>query len=163
MSEFSRGVFGVFALGLIAGFGALMLVPQSSPQATTRLPDPPAQACGQQAGPNKDANCPKATVARRAEAHSIAALRRNLATQGSAEAPQPDLQAAAEPLPVLTPEPAAVTAPATGRTAAPAKRSADGTRVAQRRKPSRQDAYYNGSRNHGGGFAMGNGFFPLFR
>jgi hypothetical protein len=197
MSTFSRSVFGVLAVGMIAGFGALMLLPQSAPQATARIPDPPGRACSPQAGSGTDATCPKATVARRAEAHSIAALRRNLAAEAASEAPKPDVQAAAEVLPTPTPEPATAVAPVVARTAAaPAKRSAENARAAQRRKAEGLQAMHrfgdnlsdvgasayaaNGAghgtvggqrtrqgNNHGsrnqGGFAMGNGFFPMFR
>jgi hypothetical protein len=38
-SDFFRGIMGFFAVGMIAGAGTLMLLPQDSPQASVRLPD----------------------------------------------------------------------------------------------------------------------------
>ena len=34
MSDFARGVVGVFVVGMVAGAGALMFIPKSSPSAT---------------------------------------------------------------------------------------------------------------------------------
>ena len=188
MSSFARNVVGVFGVGLIAGIGALMLVPQSSPRATARAPDPPTHVCSQQAASGTEQNCQKPAVARR-EPNSIAALRRELAAQAAGEAIRPeDMPTPTQVLPTPAPEVTAA-AGAAAATAAPAKRSADNVRAAQRRKPDglsvvrrfgddlgdlRASAYApesarRGARQRGygsrntGGFAMGNGFFPFFR
>jgi hypothetical protein len=71
MSEFARGVVGVFAVGMIVGVGALMLVPQSSPSAM-RFAEPPARPCSQQTWPTNDRICQKWTAPRRSDAHGAA-------------------------------------------------------------------------------------------
>jgi hypothetical protein len=185
MSSFARNVVGVLGVGLIAGAGALMLVPQS-PRATARAPDPPARICGQQTAPGAEQNCQKPAAARR-EPNSIAALRRELAAQAASDAIRPDdMPTPTQALPTPVPEATGGAAAAAPTTASP-KRSADNVRAAQRRKADglsvvrrfgddlgdlRASAYApegarraarqrgNGSRN---GFAMGNGFFPFFR
>jgi hypothetical protein len=190
MSNFARGVVGVFGVGLIAGIGALMLIPQSSPRATARAPDPPAHVCGQPVVSGGEQNCQKPATVRR-EPNSIAALRRELAAQAAGEAIRPeDMPTPTEALPTPAPEAAAAAgASATAAsTAAPTRRSADNVRAAQRRKAdglsvvrrfgddmgdlrasayapegARRGARQRGSRNPGAGFAMGNGFFPFFR
>src|SRR5262245_47989378 len=189
MSSFGRGVVCVFGVGLIAGIGVLMLVPQSSPRATARAADPPVRVCGQQAAAGSDQNCQK-PAARRSEPNSIAALRRELAAQAAAEPVKPEeMPTPTQALTTPAPEVAAAAPVAAGaavRAAAPGKRSADNARVSQRRKAEglsavrrfgddlgdlRASAYAseparrNGRRNHGSqsGFAMGNGFFPFFR
>src|SRR5215472_13324892 len=47
MSDFARGVVGVLAVGMIAGVGTLLLIPQPSPSAM-RFAEPPAKPCSQQ-------------------------------------------------------------------------------------------------------------------
>jgi hypothetical protein len=190
MSSFARGVVGVLGVGLIAGIGALLLVPQSAPRATARAPDPPPAVCGQQTASGTEQNCQK-PVARR-EPNSIAALRRELAAKAAGGSIRPeDMPTPTQALPIPVPEAtaAAGAAAAAASTAAPIKRSADNVRAAQRRKADglsavrrfgddlgdlRASAYApegarRGARQRGygsrntGGFAMGNGFFPFFR
>jgi len=184
MSSFSRGVVCVLGAGLIAGIGALMLVPQSSPRATARAADPPVRVCGQQAAAGSDQNCQK-PAARRSEPNSIAALRRELAAQAAAEPVKPEeMPTPTQALPTPTPEVAAaapVAAGAAARAVAPGKRSADNARKAEGLSAVRrfgddlgdlrasayapEPARRSGRRNHGSqsGFAIGNGFFPFFR
>src|SRR5262245_11135807 len=188
MSSFARRVVCVFGVGLIAGIGALMLIPQSSPRATARAADPPVRVCGQQPAAGSEQNCQK-PAARRSEPNSIAALRRELAAQAAGEQLRPEeMPTPTQTLPAPAPEVAAAApaAAAAARTVAPGKRSADNARAAQRRKAEgltavrrfgddlgdlRASAYApeparrSGRRNSGpqGGFAMGNGFFPFFR
>jgi len=80
MSDFARGVIGVLAVGMIAGVGALLLIPQPSPSAM-RFSEPPARSCSQQAWPATDRICQKWTAPRRSDAH------------GTADAPPPSANA----------------------------------------------------------------------
>jgi hypothetical protein len=71
MSDFARGVIGVLAVGMIAGAGALLLIPQLSPSAM-RFSEPPARSCNQPAWPAADRICQKWTAPRRSDAHGAA-------------------------------------------------------------------------------------------
>jgi hypothetical protein len=67
MSEFARGVVGVFAVGMVVGVGALLLIPQSAPSAM-RFADSPATPCSKQVWPATDRACQKWTAPRRGDA-----------------------------------------------------------------------------------------------
>jgi hypothetical protein len=178
MSSFARGVVGVFAVGMVVGVGALMLIPQSSPSAM-RFAEPQAKPCSGQVWPASDRVCEKWTAPRR----------------GGVGTHEPDGTAAAEPpMPagadaphVAQSEPTAAREPARTTTS----RSAQNARVAQRRKAEglREMRHFGdglsdvgasayapnstrrtttvrpaaGARGPGAGVAQGNGSFPLFR
>jgi hypothetical protein len=183
MSGFASGVVGVFVVGMIAGVGALMLIPQSSPSAM-RFADPPARPCGQQTWPATDRICQKWTAPSR-DAHAAGSGRKQGAIAPAELTQQADAQtpAQSEPRGVSQPAAAVLEKP---RVAASASRSAQNARVAQRPKaeglqavqrfgdnlidlrasayapdgPGRAMAVRPAARP---GVARGNGFFPLFR
>jgi hypothetical protein len=139
MSGFARGVVGVFVVGMVAGAGALMFIPKSSPSAS-QVANIPAPACAQHAprknepacqktavqhrdGTNKDATTERvlsstnsvATNGRTAaglvtvDAQAIAALRRGESLQPEPVTEPAPEAAAAAPQPVVTPATAAAT------------------------------------------------------
>jgi hypothetical protein len=165
MSDFARGVVGVLAVGMIAGVGTLLLIPQPSPSAM-RFAEPAAKPCSQQTWPETDRICQKWTAPQRAGAHK----------QDGASAEPSSAQADSKP--VVQTESAGHPARAT------ASRSAQNARAAQHRKAEglqmmrgfgdnlgdvRASAYApDGTRRtttrpRGTGAAQGNGVFPLFR
>ena len=174
MSDFARGVVGVLAVGMIAGVGTLLLIPQPSPSAM-RFAEPAAKPCGQQTWPETDRMCQKWTAPQRAGAHT------GSGAHGASAEPSP-----ADTQPVVQAEPAR---PAR----ATARRSAQNARAAQRSKAEGQQimrgfgdnlgdagaaAYApddtrrtttarptsrQNTNSSGGRAAQGNGFFPLFR
>jgi hypothetical protein len=112
MSDFARGVVGVLAVGMIAGVGVLLLIPQPSPSAM-RFSEPPAAPCGQQTWPATDRICQKWTAPRRSDAH------------GAADAPSPSANAQ----PTEQSEPAAAAKEAASTIKSPQKKL--GTRATQ--------------------------------
>jgi hypothetical protein len=118
MSDFARGVVGVLAVGMIAGVGALLLIPQPSPSAM-RFAEPAAKPCSQQTWPETDRICQKWTAPQRAGAHK---------QDGAAAEPSP---AQADTQPVVQAE----SAPGARPARATASRSAQNARAAQHRKP----------------------------
>ena len=88
MSDFVRGVVGVFAVGMIAGVGALMVIPQSSPSAM-RFAEPPPRPCSQQTWPTNDRICQKWTAPRRSSAHGAADTPAPLANAQTAAQSEP--------------------------------------------------------------------------
>jgi len=171
MSDFARGVVGVLAVGMIAGVGTLLLIPQPSPSAM-RFAEPPAKPCSQQTWPETDRTCQKWTAPQRAGAHK---------QDGASAEP---LSAQADSQPGVQTESAAHPARPT------ASRSAQNARATQRRKAEglqmmrgfgdnlgdvRASAYApdgtrrtttarpNANSARGTGAAQGNGVFPLFR
>ncbi len=190
MSDFARGVVGVFVVGIVAGAGALMLIPKSSPTAA-QVATVPAPSCAQHSGRKSDPACQKSTAQRDngktdAAAERILSSANSVATSGRTAAGlvTVDAQAiaalrrgetlqpppAAEPTPAAA-EPAAPATPAAATppvAAVPAATGAPTRRVAARRaapahRTARQNAYraYASTRNRG--FAMGFPFFPAFR
>jgi hypothetical protein len=179
MSDFARGVVGVLAVGMIAGVGALLLIPQPSPSAM-RFAELAAKPCSQQTWPETDRICQKWTTPQRAGAHTGPGAHRQ---DGASAEPSP---AQADTQPVVQAEPAR---PAR----ATASRSAQNARAVQRRKNEglqmmrgfgdnlgdvRASAYApdgtlrtttarptarQNTNSSGGRAAQGNGFFPLFR
>ena len=180
MSDFARGVVGVLAVGIIAGVGALLLIPQPSPSAM-RFAEPAAKPCSQQTWPEADRICQKWTAPQRAGMHTGPGAHKQDGAPVEPSPPQWDTGAQAESAARAQPVRAA------------ASRSAQNVRAAQRRKTEglqmmrglgdnlsdvRASAYApDGTRrtttarptarqntNSSGGRAVqGNGFFPLFR
>ena len=135
-SEFTRGVLGVLAVGAIAGVGVLLLIPQPTPTATARIVDPPARSCAQSAAPTADSGCQKS--AHRQGPDKPGGAFQDAAQEPGAQTELPDIaQARVDPPAVPTPEKSV---------AAPAKRSVESVRAAQRRKAE--------SRKRCGGLAM---------
>ncbi len=192
MSDFARGVVGVFVVGMVAGAGALMFIPKSSPIAT-QVASLPAPACAPHAPRNSDPACPKSTAEHRENGNKDAAAERALTSANSvasngrtaAGLVTVDAQAIAalrrgeslQPEPVTEPAPqaaaAAPQAPVTQTTTAAATQPAviTGTatrQIARRAPPARRTARQNAAyRAYGSarnrGFAMGFPFFPTFR
>ncbi len=136
MSDFARGVVGVFVVGIVAGAGALMFIPKSSPSAT-QVANVPAPPCAQNSPRKNDPACQKATAQRdgakkdatadhvvssgnsvtssgrtaaglvTVDAQAIAALRRGETLQPEPTVPE---AAAAAPEPTVAPTPTAATA-----------------------------------------------------
>jgi hypothetical protein len=191
MSDFARGVVGVFVVGMVAGAGALMFIPKSSPSAS-QVANIPAPACVQHAPHKNDPACQKTAAQHRDGANKDAAAERvlsstnSVATNGRTAAglvtvdaqaiaalrrgeslqPEPAPEAAvAAPQPDVTPTTTAATAqPAV----VPAVTGAPTRQVARRAPPARRTARQNAAyrayastRNRG--FAMGFPFFPVFR
>jgi hypothetical protein len=93
MSDFARGVVGVLAVGMIAGVGALLLIPQPSPSAM-RFAESGAKPCSQQTWPETDRICQKWTAPQRAGAHTGSGAHGASAEQSPAQADtQPVVQA----------------------------------------------------------------------
>jgi hypothetical protein len=177
MSDFVRGVVGVLAVGMVAGVGVLLLIPQPSPSAM-RFAEPAAKPCSEQTSPQTDRTCQKWTAPQRAGVHTGSGAHKQ---DGASAEPSP-----ADTQPVVQPEPAR---PAL----ATISQSAQNVRAAQRRKAEglqimrgfgdnlgdvRASAYApDGTRrattarpttrqntnSSGGRAAQGNGFFPMFR
>jgi hypothetical protein len=108
---------------MIAGVGALLLIPQPSPSAM-RFAEPAAKSCSQQTWPETDRICQKWTTPQRAGAHAGAGAHRQ---DGASAEPLPEQ---ADTQPVVQDEPAVVARPAR----ATASRSAQNARAAERRK-----------------------------
>jgi hypothetical protein len=185
MSDFARGVVGVFAVGMIAGVGALMLIPQSSPSAM-RFAEPPARPCSQQTWPATDRICQKWTAPRRGDPHGAAGTLAPLAAAQPATQSEP-AAGGQEAAAVSWKSRASASSTRSAQNAHSAQRrkaeglqavrrfgddlsdlrasayAPDGTRRTTRRPASRQNAYNYGARGPGAGVAQGNGFFPLFR
>jgi hypothetical protein len=87
MSDFARGVVGVFVVGMVAGAGALMFIPKSSPSAN-QVANVPTPACAQHAPHKNDAACPKTAAQHRndANANKDAAPERVLSSANSVAA-----------------------------------------------------------------------------
>jgi hypothetical protein len=192
MSDFARGVVGVFVVGMVAGAGALMFIPKSSPSAS-QVASLPAPTCAQHALRNSDPECPKPTAQHRESGNKDAAAERVLTSANSvasngrtaAGLVTVDAQAIAalrrgeslqpEPVTEAAPEVAAAApqAPVTQTTTAAATQPAvvTGTatrQIARRAPPARRTARQNAAyRAYGSarnrGFAMGFPFFPTFR
>ncbi len=64
MSDFARGVVGVFVIGLVVGAGALMFLPKSSPSAT-QTAGISAPACAPNSPRKSDPACQKSTAQHR--------------------------------------------------------------------------------------------------
>jgi hypothetical protein len=186
MSDFARGVVGVFAVGMIAGVGALMLIPQSSPSAM-RFAEPPAPPCNQQTWPATDRICQKWTAPRHGEAHGAAGTPAPLVNARPAAQSEPT--AAGQEAAAVGEKPSAIASAtwlAQNARAAPRHKAEglqavrrfgddlsdlrasayapDGTRRTTTGRPgSRQDTHNYGVRGRGAGAAQGNGFFLLFR
>ena len=82
MSEFARGVVGVFVVGMVAGAGALMLTPKSSPS-VAQVANLPASGCAQQDPRKNDAGCQKSTAQQRDSGKKDAAAERVLSSANS--------------------------------------------------------------------------------
>jgi hypothetical protein len=82
MSNFARGVVGVFVVGMVAGAGALMFIPKSSPSAT-QVASLPAPACTQHAPRKSDPGCPKSTAQHGEGGNKDAAAERVLTSANS--------------------------------------------------------------------------------
>jgi hypothetical protein len=156
MSDFARGVVGVFVVGMVAGAGALMFIPKSSPSASQVASLPAAPACAQHAPRNSDPGCPKSTAQHREGGNKDAAAERVLTSANSVASNgrtasglvTVDAQAIAalrrgeslQPEPVTEPAPeaaaAAPQAPVTQTTTAAAAQPAASTGT-----PTRQAAY----------------------
>jgi hypothetical protein len=176
MSDFARGVVGVLAVGMIAGVGVLLLIPQQPSPSAMRFAEPAVKPCSQQTWPETDRNCQKWTAPQRAGVHAGSGAHRQDGV--SAEPSQADAGVQAESVAHARPARAA------------ASRSAQNVRAAQRRKSEglqmmrgfgedlsdvRASAYApDGARTarptsrqnantSGGRAAQGNAFFPLFR
>ena len=192
MSDFARGVVGVFVVGMVAGAGALMFIPKSS-RSVTQIASLPAPACAQQGPRNSDPGCPKSTAQQRENGNKGAAAERALTSANSvasngrtaAGLVTVDAQAIAalrrgeslQPEPVTEPAPevaatapqAPVTQTTTAAAAQPAVVTGTATRqIARRAQPARRTARQNAAyRAYGSarnrGFAMGFPFFPTFR
>lgn len=193
MSDFARGVVGVFVVGMVAGAGALMFIPKSSPSAS-QVAGLPAPACAQHTVRNSDPGCPKSTAQHRDGGNKDAAAERVLTSTNSvasngrtaAGLVTVDAQAIAalrrgeslQPEPVTEPGPegaaatpqAAATQTTTAAAAQPAAvtgtavRQVAARRAAPARRASRQNAAYRAyASTRNRGFAMGFPFFPTFR
>jgi len=153
-SDFVRGVFGVSAVGLLAGIGVLLMIPQSSPSATAQLVEPPAGHCPQTKA-SADRGCQNGSAQRHGTKRG--GLASDPTQQSVPEDESSALAQARADAAAMTPQEKPVT-PA--RTATPPKRLSQNAGAAQ---PYRTNGaqYYYGTRQRGA--AMGNGFFPLFR
>jgi hypothetical protein len=85
MSDFARGVVGVFVVGMVAGAGALMFIPKSSPSAS-QVANIPAPACAQHAPRKNDAACQKTAAQHRDGPNKEAAPERVLSSANSVAA-----------------------------------------------------------------------------
>jgi hypothetical protein len=174
MSDFVRGVVGVLAVGMIAGVGALMLIPQPSSSNPIRFAEPPAKPCSQQVWPASDRGCEQWTAPRKQEALATPAAEPQTATSQDAR-------------------PASAGREKARNTTATASRSTQNARGAQqrrnegldavrrfgddlsdvrasayapdgsRRPPSNGALRRDATRGQAPGAATGNPFFPLFR
>ncbi len=154
MAGFLRAVTTVFAVGMIGGMGALMLLPPAAEDgplfARARVPDPPATPCKKQYWPNTDRSCQTWTAPRREvakldadRAHNAAAERPPVAERASLPAPPSQPPAATErPLATAVSE---APAPAAHPTAPPAL----SVRAAQRSKNEAARMAHRASDNPG--------------
>jgi len=82
MSDFARGVVGVFVVGMVAGAGALMFIPKSSPSAT-QVASLPAPACAPNSPRKSDPACPKSAPQHRESGKTDSAAERVLSSANS--------------------------------------------------------------------------------
>jgi hypothetical protein len=82
MSDFARGVVGVFVVGMVAGAGALMFIPKSSPS-PSQVASRPAPTCAQHAPLKDDAACQKTAAQHRDGGNKDAAIERVLSSANS--------------------------------------------------------------------------------
>jgi hypothetical protein len=172
MSDFARGVVGVFVVGMVAGAGALMFIPKSSPSAT-QVASLPAPACAPQAPRKGDPACQKSAAQHRdggnkdaagervltsansvatngrtaaglvtVDAQAIAALRRGESLQPEPVTEPAPESVAAVPQPEVTPTTAAPQPAAAPAAAAAAARQVAYTQ-ARRAAPARRTARQN--------------------
>jgi hypothetical protein len=82
MSDFARGVVGVFVVGLVAGAGALMFIPKSSPSAT-QIVSLPAPACAPNSPRKSDPACSKSAPRHRESSQTDGVAERVLSSANS--------------------------------------------------------------------------------
>jgi hypothetical protein len=82
MSDFARGVLGVFVIGTVVGAGALMLIPKSPPPAT-QVASIQAPACTPHSPPKNDPACQKSTTQHRDSGKTDTAPERVLSSANS--------------------------------------------------------------------------------
>jgi len=82
MSDFARGVVGVFVVGLVAGAGALMFIPKSSPSAT-QIVSLPAPACAPNSPRKSDPACSKSAPQHRESNQTDSVAERVLSSANS--------------------------------------------------------------------------------
>jgi hypothetical protein len=82
MSDFARGVVGVFVVGLVAGAGALMFIPKSPPSAS-QVASLPASACAPHAPRKNEPACAKMAAQHREGGNKDAATERVLSSASS--------------------------------------------------------------------------------
>jgi len=82
MSDFARGVVGVFVVGLVAGAGALMFIPKSSPSAT-QIVSLPAPACAPNSPRKSDPACSKSAPQHRESSQTDGVAERVLSSANS--------------------------------------------------------------------------------
>src|ERR1044071_4630181 len=82
MSDFARGVVGVFVVGLVAGAGALMFIPKSSPSAT-QIVSLPAPACAPNSPRKSDPACSKSAPQHRESSQTDSVADRVLSSANS--------------------------------------------------------------------------------
>ena len=82
MSDFARGVVGVFVVGLVAGAGALMFIPKSSPSAT-QIVGLPAPACAPNSPRKSDPACSKSAPQHRESSQTDSVAERVLNSANS--------------------------------------------------------------------------------
>src|SRR6516165_6849172 len=82
MSDFARGVVGVFVVGLVAGAGALMFIPKSPPSAS-QAASLPASACAPHAPRKNEPACAKTAAQHRDGGNQDAAAERVLSSASS--------------------------------------------------------------------------------
>jgi hypothetical protein len=177
MSDFVRGVVGVLAVGMIAGVGALMLIPQPSASNTIRFAEPAAKPCSQQVWPAADRTCETWTAPQKQEAKGSAtpAAEAQAATAQGARAASAG-QPPGREKPRTT---AATAAKPTQNARAAQQRKNEGLDAVRRfgddlsdvgasayapdrRAAPRRDANSHGTRAQGAA-TTGSPFFPLFR
>ena len=84
MSDFARGVVGVFVVGIVAGAGALMFIPKNSPSASQVANiQAPAPACASHSPGKNDAACQKSTAEHRDSGKKDVAAERVLSSANS--------------------------------------------------------------------------------
>ena len=82
MSDFARGVVGVFVVGLVAGAGALMFIPKSPPPAS-QVASLPASACTPHAPRKNEPACAKTAAQHQDGGNKDAATERVLSSANS--------------------------------------------------------------------------------
>jgi hypothetical protein len=157
---------------MIAGVGALLLIPQPSPSAM-RFAESGAKPCSQQTWPETDRICQKWTAPQRAGAQTGSGAHR-----ASAE-PSP---AQADTQPVVQAEPARPVRATASRSAAAHRRKTEGLQMMRgfgdnlgdvrasayapdgtRRTTTARPTARQNTNSSGGRAVQGNGFFPQFR